>query len=140
MKDREFQLTDVARETAFAIHRYFGPGHAKKVYVNALVHRLLKNGFSVEPRKVLTVYDEDGTSVGEFVADAVLEGILLVEVLVSNSLTEEHYPTILGYLRAAQLEHGAVLNFGAPKFQIRKLALSDVRGRGESKDSEHHNH
>jgi hypothetical protein len=33
-KDRVFELTDVVRETAFAIHCYFGPGYLEKVYEN----------------------------------------------------------------------------------------------------------
>jgi hypothetical protein len=31
---------------------------------------------------------------------------------------------ILGYLRASRVEHGLLLNFGAPKFEIKKYALS----------------
>ncbi len=131
MKDREFQLTDVARETAFAVHRYLGPGHLPAVYENALVHRLRREGFSVEQQKALTVHDEDGTVIGEYFADIVMEGILLLEIMVSPALSEEHYTPILGYLRAARLEHGALLNFGAAKFQIRKLAVSESRHRSE---------
>ncbi len=41
-KDPVFQLCDVVRETAFAIHKFLGPGHLEKVYKNALVHRLRK--------------------------------------------------------------------------------------------------
>jgi hypothetical protein len=29
-KDRPFELCDIVRETAFAIHRYHGPGHLRK--------------------------------------------------------------------------------------------------------------
>ena len=31
---------------------------------------------------------------------------------------------LLGYLRASRIEHGLLINFGAPKFEIRKFALS----------------
>jgi hypothetical protein len=31
---------------------------------------------------------------------------------------------LLGYVRASRIEHGLLINFGAPKFEIRKFALS----------------
>ena len=131
MKDRTFQLTDIVRETAFAIHCYHGPGHLEKVYENALVHRLRKQGLIVEQQKPLTVYDEDGTVIGEFFGDIVVEGILVLELKAAKGISDEHFAQILGYLRSAHLEHGALINFGARKFQIRKLAMSECRQREE---------
>ena len=132
MKDRVFQLTDIVRETAFAIHCYHGPGHLEKVYENALVHRLRKQGLNIEQQKPLTVYDEDGTVIGEFFADILVEGILVLELKAAKAMTDEHYAQILGYLRSARLEHGALVNFGAHKFQIRKLAMSESRHRAKT--------
>ena len=31
---------------------------------------------------------------------------------------------VLGYLKSARMEHGLVINFGSPRFQIKKFALS----------------
>jgi hypothetical protein len=36
----------------------------------------------------------------------------------------EHIAQLLGYLRACRIEHGLLVNFGAPKLEIRKFALS----------------
>jgi hypothetical protein len=33
---------------------------------------------------------------------------------------------ILGYLRSSRVEHGLLINFGAPKFEIKKYALSRI--------------
>jgi hypothetical protein len=33
---------------------------------------------------------------------------------------------ILGYLRSSRVEHGLLLDFGAPKFAIKKYALSRI--------------
>jgi GxxExxY protein len=126
MKDRVFELTDVVRETGYAIHSYHGPGHMEKVYENALVHRLRKQGLNVEQQKPLTVRDEDGTVVGEYVADVVVEEQLILEVKAAKAIVDDHVAQTLGYLRSARLEHGAIVNFGAPKFQIRKLAMSET--------------
>jgi len=123
VKDYVFQLTDMVRETGYAIHRYHGSGHLEKVYENALVHRLRKLGLQVEQQKQLTVFDEDGTVLGEYYADILVEGILIVEVKAARNLANEHVAQVLGYLRSAGIEHGVIVNFGAPRFQIRKLAM-----------------
>lgn len=124
MGNRIFELTDVVRETGYAIHCYHGPGHLEKVYENALVHRLRKRGMMVEQQKPLTVYDEDGTVVGEYVADILIEGQLIVEVKAAKAIIDDHIAQTLGYLRSARLEHGVIVNFGASKFQVRKLVMS----------------
>jgi GxxExxY protein len=131
MKDRAFRLADVVRETSFAIHCYHGPGHLERVYENALVHRLRKLGLRIEQQKPLTVYDEDGTIIGEYFADVVVEGQLIVEVKAARALVNEHTAQVLGYLRSAQLEHGVLVNFGGTKLQIRKLGMA--RGLGSSR-------
>lgn len=88
------RLCDTVRETAFAIHKYHKQGHLEKVYENALTHRLRKLGLDVKQQHPLTVYDEDGTVIGEYFADLFVEGRLM--------------------------------NFGAPRFEIRKYAFSQV--------------
>lgn len=123
MKDPVFQLTDTVRQTAFEVHRYFGPGHLEKVYENALANRLRKLGLDVKQQHPLTVRDEDGTVVGDYYADILVNDCLILELKAARDFADEHIAQILGYLRAAQLEHGALLNFGAAKFQIRKLAM-----------------
>jgi GxxExxY protein len=131
MKDRVFELTDIVRETGYAIHCYHGPGHPEKVYENALVHRLTKQGLRVEQQKPLIVHDEDGPVLGEYIADIVIEGQLILEVKAAKAIADEHVAQTLGYLRSAHLEHGAIANFGAPKFQIRKLAMSETLQQSE---------
>jgi GxxExxY protein len=125
MNDRAFQLTDVVRETGFAVHCYFGPGHLEKVYENALAHRLGKAGLNVKQQHPLTVHDEDGTVVGEYYADMLVEDCLVLELNAAKAVADEYIAQMLGYLRAAGLVHGAVVNFGAPRFEIRKLAMTD---------------
>ena len=127
MKDRIFQLCDVVRETGYAIHRYHGPGHLEMVYENALVHRLRKLGLEVKQQHPLTVYDEDGTVMGEYFADLVIENCLIVELKAARALADEHTAQILGYLRASRFEHGLLVNFGAAKFSIQKFVMSDAK-------------
>jgi len=72
----------------------------------------------------LFVYDEDGTDIGEYYADTFVDDSLTVEVKACSNLCDEHTAQSLGYLRSSRIEHGLLINFGAPKLQIRKFALS----------------
>ena len=128
MTEREINtLCDRVRQTAYEIHLYLGNGHLEKVYENALAHRLRKAGMRVLQQCPLNVYDEDGTPLGEYFADLLVEGILVIETKAAKSLAIEHESQILGYLKSAKIEHGLLMNFGGPKFQIRKFVWSRVR-------------
>src|SRR3972149_4851751 len=108
-------LCDVVRETGFAIHTYHRHGHLEKIYENALAHRLAKRGILVVQPHPLKVYDEDGFVLGEYFADLFVDNRLIVEVKACKALAEEHTAQLLGYLRSARIEHGLLVNFGAPK-------------------------
>ena len=119
-----FQLCDLVRETSFAIHKFHGHGHLEKVYENALANRLRKLGLKVEQQHPITVYDEDGTVIGEYFADLFIEDELIIELKAAKSLADEHVAQILGYLKSSGIEHGLLINFGSYRFQIKKYALS----------------
>ncbi len=120
------KLCDVVRETGFAAHKYLRNGHLEKIYENSLCHRLRKAGFHVAQQHPLQVYDEDGTLLGDFYADLFVDNRLIVELKAVRSLADEHVAQVLGYLRASRIEHGLLINFGAPRFQIRKFILNDA--------------
>ena len=119
-----FALCNVIRETSFAIHSYLRNGHREQIYENALVHRLRKQGLSVVQQPDVRVYDEDGTVLGYLRADLIVEAQLICEIKGAQSIVEEHIAQLLGYLRASRMEHGLLINFGAPRLQIKKLILS----------------
>jgi len=121
------ELSDIVRETAYEIHKYHAHGYLEKIYENALVNRLGKKGLVVCQQEPLSVYDEDGTLLGEYFADLIVEDKLIVELKACKSLAEEHKAQLLGYLRASNIEHGLLINFGSYKFQIKKYAMSQKR-------------
>jgi GxxExxY protein len=124
-KDDIFKLSDAIRESSFELHRYLRHGHLEKVYENGLAHRLRKAGMDVEQQYPLKVYDEDGTVLGEYFADLFVESKLIVELKACRALAPEHTAQVLGYLRACHIEHGLLVNFGAPRLEIKKFVLSE---------------
>lgn len=124
MKKAVFELCDRIRETSLALHSYLRYGHLEKVYENGLAHRLRKAGMEVAQQHPLEVRDEDGTVLGEYYADLFVNRSLLVELKACRAIANEHTSQILGYLRACRMEHGLLINFGAPRLEIKKYALS----------------
>jgi GxxExxY protein len=105
----------------------------EKVYESALVHRLQKIGTTVKQQHPLRVFDEDGTLIGEYFADLLVEDALIIELKTAKALAVEHEGQILAYLKSAKLEHGLLINFGAPKFEIRKFIWSATAQRLQSR-------
>lgn len=124
MKDIK-ALCDQVRQIAYDIHVYHAHGHLEKVYENALAHRLRKAGLTVEQQHPIKVYDEDGTLIGDYLADLLVEGCLVIELKTAKTLAPEHEAQILGYLKSARLGHGLLINFGSYKFEIRKFAWTE---------------
>jgi GxxExxY protein len=125
MKDPIFQLCDQIREISFALHQYLRHGHMEKVYENGLAHRSRKLGLKVEQQFPLKVLDEDGTVLGDYYAGLFVEACLTIELNACKAIADEHTAQLLGYLRACRIEHGLLINFGAPKLEIRKYVLSE---------------
>ena len=51
---------------------------------------------------------------------------LIIELKAAKALADEHLAQILGCLRSSRVEHGLLINFGAPKFEIKKYAPSPI--------------
>jgi GxxExxY protein len=118
-------LCDKIRQTAYDIHVYHGHGHLEKVYENALAHRLRKAGLNVKQQEPIKVYDEDGTILGDYFVDILVENAVVIELKTAKALAAEHEAQVLGYLKSARQEHALLINFGSYKFEIRKFVFSE---------------
>ena len=109
------------RQIAYDLHVYLGTGLLEKVYENGLLHRLQNAGFRVEAQKPLRVYDSDGFCLGEYFADLVVEGNVIVELKSVRCIANEHYAQILNYLKITGAPAGLLINFGSYKFEVRTV-------------------
>jgi len=119
-----FTLCNVIRETSLAIHRYLRSGFNEKIYENALANRLRKKGIRVEQQQRMKVFDEDGTLLGLLTADLFVDKRIICEIKGCTALIDAHTAQLLGYLRAARIEHGLLINFGGPRLEIKKYILT----------------
>jgi GxxExxY protein len=118
------RLCDLIRDASFSLHQYLRHGHLERVYENGLAHRLRKAELKVEQQYPLQVVDEDGTILGDFIADLYVENCLIVELKACKTIIGDHTAQLLGYLRASRIEHGLLINFGAPRLEVKKYILS----------------
>ena len=113
------------RQIAYELHVYLGVGYLEKVYENGLRHRLEKAGFLVQTQVPIQVKDEDGYLLGDYVADMIVDG-LIIELKAVTTLLDVHVAQLMNYLKATGLEHGLLLNFGSEKFQCKKIARTRI--------------
>jgi GxxExxY protein len=99
-------------------------GFNEKIYENALASRLRKKRIRVEQQQRMKVFDEDGTLLGLLTADLLVDQRIICEIKGCSALVEAHTAQLLGYLRAARIEHGLLINFGAPRLEIKKYILT----------------
>ncbi|MGN0832563.1 MAG: GxxExxY protein [Kiritimatiellia bacterium] len=114
-------ICDKIRQVAYDLHVYLGVGYLEKVYEAGLIHRLAKAGMTVEAQVPIQVTDEDGFVLGEYVADLVVDGIV-IELKTVSTLLPVHTAQLINYLKAMKREHGLLINFGSEKFQCKKVA------------------
>lgn len=120
-------LTEKIIKAFFNVYNKLGYGFSEKVYQRALMIEMAKLGLQVEPEKTITVY-YDGQVVGEYFADLVVNGLVIVELKAVRRLLEEHEAQLLNYLKATTIEVGLLLNFG-PKAEFkRKVYDNDRKG------------
>ena len=117
------KICDKIRQAAYDLHVYLGVGYLEKVYENGLAHRLTKAGMAVQSQVPIQVADEDGFVIGEYVADMVVNGII-IELKSVSTLLQIHLAQLQNYMKAMKLEHGLLINFGSEKFQCKKVAKS----------------
>ncbi len=113
-------VTEVIIGYAFQIANTLGHGFLEKVYENALAHELKKEGSKFETQKIIPV-NYDGTVIGNYVADMVVENCVLVELKTVKFLDDIHIAQCLNYLKATEIPVCLLLNFGLPKVEVKRI-------------------
>lgn len=115
-------LTESVLGCAFKVAKALGPGFLEKIYENALIHELWKSGLPAEQQVPVQV-TYDGQVVGSYVADLLVDARLLVELKACKALEDIHMAQCLNHLKATGLRTCLLLNFGAPRLQIKRISL-----------------
>ena len=119
-EDRLNAITERIIGCAYRVGNTLVHGFLEKVYENALAYELRTGGLHAEQQRGIQVC-YDGVIVGEYVADLLVEGCVLVELKAVRVLDEIHMAQCLNYLRATGLRLCLLLNFGSPKVEVKRI-------------------
>ncbi len=109
----------------YDVYNELGHGFLESVYENAMAIALRQGGLAVEQQVALPVWFR-GQPVGDFRADLVVEGAVILELKAGKAIDPLHEAQLLNYLRATTLEVGLLLNFG-PKPEVKRLLFDNAR-------------
>jgi GxxExxY protein len=101
------------------VHAALGSGFLESVYRNALAIELRNAGFAVEAEHSVTVRYQNEV-VGTFVADLLVNGVLIIELKAVQLLAKAHEVQLVNYLTATGIDDGLVFNFGADSLQFKR--------------------
>jgi GxxExxY protein len=124
--ERRFdRITQAIIGCAFKVGSKLGCGFAEKCYQNAMMLELSKAGLVAKKEVELKVWYDD-TVVGEYVADIIVEGVILIELKACRALDPAHQAQCINYLAATRLPVCLLINFSR-KVEIRRIAGPTLR-------------
>ena len=103
---------------AMRVHSFFGDGYLEEVYKNALLVELRSMGLEVQAEVPIPV-DYRGVRVGDYRADVIVEGSLILELKAVIALHKRHEAQLVNYLTATKIDDGILFNFGATSLQYK---------------------
>jgi len=121
-------ITYAINGAVFEVNRVLGPGFLEKVYENALLVELKKRGLKAESQVPINVTYK-GSSVGEYIADLLIEDKIIIELKTVENLDKMHEAQLLNYLKATGKSVGLLVNFKNPKAEIKRTILDLSEGQ-----------
>lgn len=114
------EISSVIIGCSFDVSNELGTGFLEKVYENSLLTELTLRGAKAEQQKRIVVRYKQ-VVVGEYIADLVVEGSVLVEVKHCDGICDAHVAQVINYLKATGFKLCLIINFGKPKVEIKRV-------------------
>ncbi len=115
-KELSYKIVGLAME----VHNKLGFGFLEKVYENALMVLLEKNGIHAQQQVPIRVYF-DGKVVGDYYADILVDNKIILEIKAVGKITGSHLTQVLNYLHAVNLRLAIMLNFAKDGLEYERL-------------------
>ena len=113
-------LIKTTLDCANNVRKALAPGYLEKVYENAMSIELQNAGLNVKQQCPISIYYRN-VSVGNYVADMIINDILVVELKAVNDISPAHEAQLVNYLTATGIDNGLIINFGNEnKIQIKR--------------------
>ena len=114
------EITKTIIGSAFEVINELGAGFLESVYEKALLLALRQAGLAAAAQHPVRVMFRN-ECVGDFYADILVEGKVIIELKAVKAIAPEHQAQIINYLNATGFEVGLLINFGAPKLEFKRF-------------------
>src|SRR4051812_10657248 len=111
------EITEKIIGCAYDVANGLGSGYLEKVYENALRFDIQRAGLAVLQQHPIPVIWR-GETVGDYFADLLVEGLVIVELKAVKALDEIHMAQCLNYLKATGLKVCLLINFGKSQIEV----------------------
>jgi GxxExxY protein len=119
------ELTEKIIGAAYEVYNLLGHGFAEKVYENALAFELKQMGLLAAQQNPISVYYKN-VLVGEYCADLVVEGKVIVEQKAVANLDKLSEVQLVNYLKATGINVGLLINFGT-EIRITRRVFESIK-------------
>ncbi|MCK5816814.1 MAG: GxxExxY protein [Candidatus Marinimicrobia bacterium] len=108
----ENNIASIIADCAYQIHIKTGPGMFESVYECILEEYLLRRGLLVKRQVKMPIQFENITLNRAFVADMVVNDMVIIELKSKSKLTDTDKKQLLTYLKLTGYKLGLLINFG----------------------------
>lgn len=113
------KLTEKIIGCAYRVYNKMGFGYLESVYEKCMMIELEKAGVKAENQVPINVF-YDGHEVGNFIADILVEGIVIIELKSVQRVIHAHEVQLVNYLIATGKDVGLILNFSEKKVEVKR--------------------
>ncbi len=123
--DEAQDVNDIINRTSGAVievNKELGSGFPDKVYENALILELRKQGLRSRSHVPVKVKYK-GVDVGEYFADVVVEDQIVIDIMTVDAVQKAHKVDLINILRATNYKIGLIVNFINQKAEIHRIVV-----------------
>jgi GxxExxY protein len=120
--DRCESITEVVLAAVFEVSNTLGPGFLERVYERALLLELRLRGLCAEAQVQLSI-SYKGENVGDYFADILVEGQVVLELKCVDRLVSEHMAQCMNYLVASGRSVCLLINFQKARVEWKRILV-----------------
>jgi len=135
---KAFPHSDISEKIlgcCFEVMKELGSGFLENVYKNALFLAIKEKGLNILAEQSFEVVFRK-YKIGKYVADLIVENLVIVELKCCKTLLPEHQSQVINYLKASNRPVGLLVNFGNAKLEFKRLHHPDEFIETEEGDDE----
>jgi GxxExxY protein len=107
---------------AMVVHNERGPGHREAVYQHALAAKMREADLVFAEEPCISVEMDDGTVVGLYYPDYIVENVVIVEIKAQSSpLTKDDVAQVIDYFAGTDCDVALLINFGRPRLEWKRI-------------------